>query len=158
MRRADRKITDIDDILAILKECEVIRLGMIHGREPYIIPMNFAFEYIGGALDLFVHSAVSGRKMEAVSQNPRVCFETDRLFRIEGDGDACGWTALYESVVGYGRVDILEDIREKEAVLELLTRRYGFDGEFHASGEMLVHTAVIKISVESVTGKANRRK
>ena len=156
MRRVDREITDIDDILAILKECEGIRLGVIHGGEPYIVPMNFAFEYFGGELALFVHSAVSGRKIEAISQNPRVCFEADRLFHIEGDEEACGWTALYESVVGYGRAEILEDVREKETALELLTRRYGFEREFHAPGEMLKRTAVIKISVESVTGKANR--
>ena len=37
MRRKDREVTDFDEIVKIIDECEVLRLGLVDGDYPYIM-------------------------------------------------------------------------------------------------------------------------
>lgn len=43
MRRSDREITDYDDILEVVKRCDVCRIAMFDEEYPYIVPMNFGY-------------------------------------------------------------------------------------------------------------------
>ena len=51
MRRNDREVTDFDEIVKIIDECEVLRLGLADGDYPYIVPMNFAYRVTDGRID-----------------------------------------------------------------------------------------------------------
>ena len=45
MRRADREVTDRQEILAILNQCTVGHLALVDPYgEPYLVPMNFGWE------------------------------------------------------------------------------------------------------------------
>lgn len=44
MRRKDREITDFDEIVAIMRKCDVCRIAVNDGDTPYIVPMNFGLE------------------------------------------------------------------------------------------------------------------
>ena len=57
MRRKDREITDICAILELVSECKVCRLAMTDGGVPYIVPLNYGYEYADGALTFYFHSA-----------------------------------------------------------------------------------------------------
>ena len=46
MRKADREIKNIEEIIDIIKRCDVIRLAFNNGDYPYILPLNFGFEFI----------------------------------------------------------------------------------------------------------------
>lgn len=48
MRRKDREITDICAILELVSECKVCRLAMTDGGVPYIVPLNYGYEYADG--------------------------------------------------------------------------------------------------------------
>ena len=80
MRRKDREVTDLGAIERIIGDCKVLRLGMVDGRRPYVVPLNFGFDLRGGVLELYCHSAPEGRKVEVLRRNPEVCFEMDFKF------------------------------------------------------------------------------
>lgn len=62
MRRKDRAITDFDAIVKIMEECDIIRLGLLDGEFPYIVPVNFAYRTEGEQIEFYVHGAMAGRK------------------------------------------------------------------------------------------------
>ena len=70
MRRKDREVTDLGAIGRIIGDCKVLRLGMVDGRRPYVVPMNFGFDLRDGVLELYCHSALEGRKIEILRRNP----------------------------------------------------------------------------------------
>ena len=43
MRKADREIKNKEEIIDIIKRCDVIRLAFNNGDYPYILPLNFGF-------------------------------------------------------------------------------------------------------------------
>ena len=156
MRRKDREISDIGEITAILDSCAVVRLGLVQDGEPYIVPLNFAFDRNGDNLTLYMHSALTGRKIDSIEANPRVCFEADNLIEIKKDALPCRWSAYYESVIGWGAAEILKNADAGRAAMELILKRYGFAGEMEMDEDVLKRTALIKLCVETVKGKANR--
>jgi len=58
----------------------------------------------------------------------------------------------YQSVIGFGRARLIEDPAEKAAGLQALMRHYG-EGPFSFDPGVLEKTAVIRVEVESLTGK-----
>ncbi|NJD04112.1 MAG: hypothetical protein FIA99_16290 [Ruminiclostridium sp.] len=73
MRRKYKEITDKQLINDILSKAEIIRLAMIDNGNPYLVAMNYA--YIDGCL--YMHSAKEGRKIDILSKNNKVAFQTD---------------------------------------------------------------------------------
>ena len=47
MRRADREITDFDELIAVMRGCDVCRLALHDEPYPYILPLNFGLEADG---------------------------------------------------------------------------------------------------------------
>jgi nitroimidazol reductase NimA-like FMN-containing flavoprotein (pyridoxamine 5'-phosphate oxidase superfamily) len=154
MRRVDREITDTTGKLEIIGGCKVCRLGMIDGDEPYIVPLNFGYEYTGGVLSLYFHSAGEGRKIDILRKNRRVCFEMDGDHRlIEGD-TACAYGLSYGSVIGLGLIEFIEERAEKVRALNLLMRHQtGEDRDFSYEDAQLDRVAVYRLRAESFTGK-----
>ena len=42
MRRADREISEVEEIAKILDSIEIMRIAIFDNPYPYIIPLNFA--------------------------------------------------------------------------------------------------------------------
>ena len=57
MRRKDREVRRREDLLAMISQCKVCRLGLWDGEEVYVVPLNFGYEERAGALHLFFHCA-----------------------------------------------------------------------------------------------------
>jgi nitroimidazol reductase NimA-like FMN-containing flavoprotein (pyridoxamine 5'-phosphate oxidase superfamily) len=154
MRRADREITDTGDKLEIIGRCKVCRLGLADGNEPYIVPLNFGYEFTEGVLSLYFHSAREGRKIDILRKNRRACFEIDGKHELIRGGTACEYGFAYESVIGAGFVEFIEDREGKIRALNLLMRRQtGEDRDFTYQDARLDQVAVYRLRVESFTGK-----
>ena len=110
MRRTDREIKDAAAIRAIMEEALVCRIGLSDDGMPYVVPMNYGL----GENCLYLHCAAEGRKLDILRRNNRVCFEMDLLREIKQGAEPCGWGALYESVIGFGRAVIVEEPCRKE--------------------------------------------
>ena len=48
MRRTDRQVTDTNEILAIMDECDSCAVALMDGEYPYVIEMNFGYTWKDG--------------------------------------------------------------------------------------------------------------
>lgn len=150
MRKANREITDKADIEAMLRSQRICRLGLISEGRAYVVPVNYGYE--PGAI--YFHSARKGKKIEALAQNPEVCFEVEEAAAIVVGDLPCKYTTHYRSVIGFGRAAILEDAGEKLHGLRVIMQAHDGPQEGFVP-EIVEITAVVRIDIESMTGKAN---
>ena len=61
MRRKDREVTELETVKEIIRQCDVLRLGLADGDYPYIVPMNFGWEEKEGRLYFYLHGAQAMR-------------------------------------------------------------------------------------------------
>jgi len=155
MRRSERAITDMDDIAGVVEKCPIIRLGLSDDGLPYIVPLNFGYSYNCGKLTIYFHGAKEGRKIDILKKEPNVCFEMDHSFELKTGAEACQWSAYYESVIGYGNASFVEDDNEKTAAMNIIMKRYGFEGVPHYTPAALSRVLICKIEVDTITGKRN---
>ena len=155
MRRKDREVTDINDLLSIVEECRICHLGLIDDKGMYIVPLNYGYEYINQRLNLYFHSAHVGRKIDAIINNPNVCIEMDCDHRlIEGD-KACDYSFGFKSIIGNGKASIVSDYNEKLKGLSLLMK-HETQREFEFDEKMVNQVSVIKVEVNEFTGKYHK--
>jgi len=148
MRRAEREIKDRRAIEEILARATVCRLGLCQNGIPYVVPLSFGY-----ADDcLYFHSAPEGRKIEIIKHNPNVCFEVDLDEEFVAADVACGWTVRYRSVIGFGKSRLVEGAEEKRRALDVILGHYS-DGVYEYPEGALDEVAVVKVEVESLTGK-----
>lgn len=148
MQRQDRQIADEERIWGILRSAVICRVAFCDEGWPYIVPMNF------GCLDgkLYFHSATSGMKLDLLKANSNVCFEVDTDVEILPATEACGWSARFRSVIGFGRMCIVEDPEEKRAGIKALVTQYT-NREIEAPAAIPGNTIVLRVDIESLTGK-----
>ena len=152
MTKRERQITDPDKILEILDKAKVLRLGLCANNEPYVVPMNYGYVFEEGRLVLYLHSAVRGKKLDMLRQNPRVFFELDcDLMPFEGRVP-CQYGLAYSSVMGRGTGYIVEDVEEKKRAMSVLMKtQTGKDFSFE--DRLVSMVAVIRIDVTEYTAK-----
>jgi len=153
MRRSDRQVTDIGQIIRIIEKCDVCRLALSGGDLPYIVPLNFGFEYSEGNLVLYFHSANEGRKLDMIRKNPFACFEMDTSHRIIEAEDACDFAMEYESVVGSGRISLITDKAGKINALKQLMKKYAANREFTFPDSAVGAVTVFKLDAPEFSGK-----
>jgi nitroimidazol reductase NimA-like FMN-containing flavoprotein (pyridoxamine 5'-phosphate oxidase superfamily) len=129
MRRNDRKIKDRAFIDGIIRRCQVCHLAMCGDGQPYIVPLNFGYD----GRFLYFHAALEGRKIDIIKKNNRVGFEFYILHEIVKAEQACKWGAKYESVIGSGTAEIIDDLDVKKEALEWIMRQY-FDSSHPDTG------------------------
>ena len=44
MRQGNREITELNEIIGVMKKCDVCRLALNDNGYPYILPLNFGME------------------------------------------------------------------------------------------------------------------
>ena len=148
MRRGEMEITDRAEIDRIIDTAQVLRLGLIDGTRPYVVPVNFARD----GDHLWIHSSPVGLKIDCIRRNPSVCAEVDRFGGIISGAGACeDWASRYESVIGFGEAEIVDDPTDKERGLQALMRKYSGRDDWEFS--QMETTAVIRVRLESLTGK-----
>ena len=152
MTKREFKITDEGQIRLILDTAKVLRLGIAVDNVPHIIPLNYGYTVEEGKLTFYMHSAVSGEKLELMGKNPHVCFELDCDYRPFEGVLPCQYGLGYSAVSGRGRVTIVEDVQEKmDAMSILMKTQTGKDFTFN---ERLVSiVSVIRLDVSEYTAK-----
>ena len=150
MRRADKEITDPDELHRILDEALVLHLGMVDDGRPYVVPLNFARE----GDELWLHCASEGRKLDCLRRQPSVCVEVERLIQITSGPTACGtWTSHFESVIGFGTATVLSDDEHKVHAMQTIMCKYSGKQDWEFSPETLAKIVIVRVNLESLTGK-----
>jgi len=148
MRRKDREITDPAEMAAILESAPVCRLALTDGNEPYVVPLCFGFD--GRAI--YIHSALEGKKIEILKQNPRCCVEVDSTEGPIPDDNPCSWEMQYRSVICTGTALFVDEPGEKCRALNCILAHYG--GKEHEFSEKeLGRVCVIRIDIGEMTAK-----
>ena len=154
MRRKDREITDMRQILSIISKAKVLRLGLFDEEYPYIVPLHYGYEYAESRLFFYMHSAKEGHKLELIADNPRVCVELDCDAELISGGEVpCMYGSTFASVIGRGIAEIVTDEKEKTKGLSLLMK-HQTDRDFAFTGEMAATVAVIRVTIIEFTAKA----
>ena len=155
MRRKERAVESTDAIMEIVSRCQVMRIGLSEGGRAYIVPLNFGWERCGDQVSFYFHSAPEGRKIDMLRENPAVCFEMDTDHALVTNEITSGWTMRYASVMGEGTMSLIEGDADKRAAIDIIMRRYGYQGDADYDPKVLARTALLKLTVASMIGKQN---
>lgn len=159
MRKANREVNDPAEILRIMRQCDVCRLALNDGGFPYIVPLNFGLverksaKSSEGGIDLVFHSALEGRKLELMAKDARASFEMDCNHVLQYFPEKGYCTMSYESVIGRGTIEMIEDENEKIAALDALMAQFHPEDDAPYSPTAIPRTAVYRLKVESMVGK-----
>ncbi len=151
MRRKDLEVTDRGRIRDIFEACPIVHLGLVDKGEPYVVPMNYGLDMDEANCVLYFHSALEGRKIDAMRENPRVCVEACQYLPPECFSPS-GRRLRYRSVIGWGTASIVEDPEEKARGLACIGEKSGRGGK-GCSARKMARVCVFKITVDSLTGK-----
>lgn len=103
MRRKEKEMTEKSEIQAVIYKSLVCRLGLSDNNIPYIVPMCFGYQ----DNNIFVHSSMTGEKINILKKNNNVCFEFDINAEPVEAENACNWGMKYQSVIGFGKACFL---------------------------------------------------
>lgn len=155
MRRSDREVSSAMGILDILSRCSVMRMGMCSGNIPYVVPMNFGYEYEDDKWVFYFHCAGEGKKLDILQKNNAVFLEADCSHELTAGENACSYGYNYESVMAEGNAAFLTDHEEKAHALSILMKHQtGKDFTFNEA--QTAGVTVIKVSVTTITAKCRR--
>jgi nitroimidazol reductase NimA-like FMN-containing flavoprotein (pyridoxamine 5'-phosphate oxidase superfamily) len=150
MRKAEREITNFEEIVDLIGRCDTVRLGLAVDGTPYVVPLSFGYEVRNGKVVLYFHGAKEGRKHEMIVKNPRVCVEGDLCHGYKDNGRG-GVTCDFESFIGYGECALVSG-EEAEKGIDLLMAHCGYP-EAHCPPEVMGVTAVYRIQLDELVAK-----
>ena len=152
MRRADREISDINQIEEIIHKADVCRIALANDNYPYIVTLNFG--YINEPeMRFYFHCAREGKKLEMIARNNHVCFEMDTDHLIYNGKKGCDWGMHFSSVVGYGNITIVTEISEKTSGMNCIMKHYGGEGEYLYDEKVFENTTIMRLNILEITGK-----
>jgi hypothetical protein len=154
MRRSDREITDEKSIEAFIAKEHIIRIAFYDNGEIYIVPVNYGYTNDSGQYAFYFHGAKAGRKYELSKESPNIGFEIDGNYELLEADIACDFSARFQSVIGTGKISIVDDREEKLKGLNVLMRQTSGKAEWQYSEEMMNAVAVYKVDVNEISCKA----
>lgn len=157
MRRKKRQVTDLAAIKNLVEKSQVVRIALNGEDYPYVVPVNFGYEWEEEKLTLFVHGASEGKKVSMIKSDPKVAIEMDGNHKlVQGTLNASSYSYAYQSLIGFGEAKIIEELDEKRRALHILMDHAAKGAPFDEIPEgMLKRTGIIKITLASYTMKEN---
>ena len=150
MRRPETEITAHAQLEDILRRVRVLFLCLKDAHAPYVVPVCFGWERDA----LYVHSALSGTKVDLIRADPAVGFSACTEMTLAPGATACSFSLKAESIAGTGRARILTEEKERVHALDLIMRHYDDSAEdpVYAAGS-LSRTCVIAITILTLRGR-----
>ena len=152
MKRINQEITDRKVLEEILSKSEICRIGMVDNGVPYIVPVNYGYK----DNTIYIHSASSGKKIDILKINNKVCFEIEYTVEVVKKELSCDWATKYRSVIGYGTIEIITDSELKKRGLDIIMAQHG-----KTIGNTYIDTQVekiviLKLNITHLTGKQSK--
>lgn len=137
------------------------KIGHIATRwegQPFITSSTFWFDE--DHHQIIFHSNIVGRIRANVERHAEVCFETSQFGRFLPSNIALEFSMQYESVIVFGKIQVIEDEGQKRRGLTGLIEKYfpGMKpGEAYRpiTEQELKRTSVYAIAIEQWSGKRN---
>ncbi|MBN1699920.1 MAG: pyridoxamine 5'-phosphate oxidase family protein [Spirochaetales bacterium] len=149
MRRKDKQITDQRLLEDILKKNSICRIAFVDGERPYIIPMNYGYE----GNEIFVHSALEGKKIDLLHVNNNVCVEITDSIDVVTSEKACDSGTKFRSVICQGTIHNVIENEKKIEGLKIIMRQITENTNWDIPEAAVEKVAVLKVKIETMTGK-----
>ncbi len=149
MRKTNQEIKDPKIIEEILASSIICRIAMIDGDRPYLLPFNYGYK----DNCIYIHSALKGKKLDVLRKNNSVCFEIEHKSEILKGKTACKWTTVYRSVIGYGKIDILDDFDEKITGLKIIMKQHGAPSLIRFNPSHVDRMLILKLIISNLSAK-----
>ena len=130
-----------EECTELLTACKFGRLGLSLNDVPYVIPIS----YVYSEGKIYLHSGLSGKKIEIARRNPSVCFEVDLMEK-----------SYWRSVIALGKVQIKESLDAKQQMFGLFTERVmgGHGGMKFDRNELdRMKMCIWEIEIEEISGR-----
>jgi nitroimidazol reductase NimA-like FMN-containing flavoprotein (pyridoxamine 5'-phosphate oxidase superfamily) len=130
-----------DECSNLLSAAKYGRLGLSKDNLPYVVPMSYVYQ--DG--NIYLHSRGRGKKVEYVTENPRVCFQIDVLEKER-------WL----SVIASGVARLSDSVEAKQKMFDAFTKKgQGGHGGKKFSREELerMPMTIWVIEIEDLTGR-----
>ena len=158
MRQKNREITDFNEKIEVMKKCDVCRLALNDDGYPYIIPLNFGMSVEGKKVTLYFHSALEGYKVDLMKRDNRASFEMDCNHLLQYFEDKGYCTMSYESIIGKGKIRILNPDEKMNALRKLMAQYHNGDENKYFNPATVERTLVYALDVEEIAGKRKEPK
>lgn len=157
MRRRDREVTEKAQLEDIVRRCDCIHLGLMDGDYPYVVPMNFGYEWTERGPVFYMHAAGEGKKLELIRKSGHASFCMDTSHQLVQGTVPCSWSYLYESVMGRGEAVLVTDPEEKRRGMASVLSHYSGSEEMPDFPEnMMERVAIIRLTASEITGKQHK--
>lgn len=120
MRQRARQVTDKAVLCAMLDQMEVLFLGIQDEPAPYVVPLNFGYDFEDDLIFYF-HCARAGTKLDLLRADPHVCVTAAQFISYAG-GSVKGHLHDYRSVIARGVAIQIDPEAEPEAFHHALCR------------------------------------
>ena len=157
IRRKDREITDNKIIEELISKQNIIRIGFYDKKneEVYVAPVNYGYIIDKEQYIFYIHGGKGGRKYELSKDEPNVGFEIDGNYKLIEGKDACNFSAKYQSVIGNGKIKIIDDLEEKKKGLDIIMHHATGKSGFEYKQRMVENVAIYSLTAEKLTCKGN---
>lgn len=153
MRRKNMEIHDPEVIRGILQASDCCHVAFNDGEFPYIVTMNYGYEFDGEHITLYFHCARQGKKLDVMRVDNHVCFSMDCAHEYIKHDPHMHCTCNYESLVGYGAMEEVTDAEEYAKGVHLLLKHHDCDDGFELTPPHIRATCILKLTCTSYTGK-----
>jgi len=130
-----------DECTNLLSAARYGRLALSKGLLPYVVPMSYVCE----EGKIYLHSSGRGKKVEYVTENPRVCFQVDVLEKER-----------WSSVLAFGAARLSESVEAKQKMFDAFTKKGqgGHAGKKFSREELeRMPMTIWEIEIEEMTGR-----
>ncbi len=151
MRRKDRAVTEKEAIEILIKGEHGILSMCTPENEGYGIPLNYVLDNH----QIYFHSAAAGSKLDYLRTNNKVSFcVVGNTTVIPSD-----FGTLYESAIVSGTTSEVDGNEKRDALIKII-EKYSTDFIIERNeyiDKLYDRVSVIKLSIQSITGKAKRQ-
>ena len=146
-------ITDRLEMEAILNEAVVGSFATVcPDGSPYVVTVNHVYHQG----KIYFHCALTGKKLDNIKHEPRVCFEAHIIDRLVIAKRADDSGVRYHSVIINGRAKIVTDPKAKLDALTILSAKYTTGHDTAPPSDKCTEvTGVVEIEIDEMTGKKN---
>ena len=154
------EIKDRTIIHELLDSMEYGTLAVSLNDEPYAVPVNF----VRIEDDIYLHGALSNKKMKILASNPKVSFSVVQNYALiasffsSTDGLACPATQFFKSVSIDGVVEMVERREEKAMMFEALMNKLQPEGGYKSFSDAEYDIAIRATAVVKIVAHTTRCK
>ena len=149
LSRKNKELTKERCIEILITEKRGVLSVIGDSEYPYGMPMNHF--YNADDKSIYFHSGKSGHRIDSLKTHNKVSFCTyTKGYKNDGE-----WALNIESVIVFGEIEIIDDIKRIKEITEKLSRKFTDDEEYISKeiDSFADKTLLLKLTPEHICGK-----